>query len=413
MRNVLSSIAKRRVLAAALAIALTGGSAAAQTPDSSPPADSRGNEIQQEQAAKAAAQHAYVPNIAERTFLSIEDHGGFGAVRPLSPAFVGIKAGSGLALGVASGRQFSEGDVLQATAAYSIRNYKMVEGAYRSRPLAGDRLSFSGRVRWQDATAVAFYGLGPATPHTRADYRERKTEASVQARLDPVRFIELTGGTGYEHFNIGPGTSNRSSVGELFTPVQAPGLEADPTFLHSVVSAAFDTRASPGYSRSGTLLRGLFHDYRDRNGGPYSFQAREAIAQQLVPILHGNWVLDFEAHLWTTKGVGGDTVPYFLMPTLGGGTFLRGFGNYRFRDRNALLLTGEYRWYVQEYVDGVIFYDAGKVAPTLGGIDLSGLEHDYGAGVNFHSTVSTVLRIQVARSREGTRLILGFSPPAF
>jgi hemolysin activation/secretion protein len=106
-------------------------------------------------------------------------------------------------------------------------------------------------------------------------------------------------------------------------------------------------------------------------------------------------------------------VPFFLMPSLGGGNFLRGFRNYRFRDRHAILLTGEYRWYAQEYLDGVLFYEAGKVAPTIGDLDLDHLERSYGVGLQVHSPGTTMLRLELARSREGLRFIFGFSPAAF
>jgi hypothetical protein len=78
-----------------------------------------------------------------------------------------------------------------------------------------------------------------------------------------------------------------------------------------------------------------------------------------------------------------------------------------------MLLTAQYRWYVQEYLDGVLFYEAGKVAPRFGDLDLENLEKSYGIGFHFHSPRITVLRLELARSREGLRLIFGLSPAVF
>jgi hypothetical protein len=102
-------------------------------------------------------------------------------------------------------------------------------------------------------------------------------------------------------------------------------------------------------------------------------------------------------------------VPFFLLPDLGGSD-LRGFDNYRFRNRHSMLLTAEYRWYAQEFLDGAIFYDAGKAVPRRGDLDFTGLKSSYGAGIRLHGPRTTALRIDVARSREGTRLIFAFSP---
>ena len=55
------------------------------------------------------------------------------------------------------------------------------------------------------------------------------------------------------------------------------------------------------------------------------------------------------------------------MPDLGGSHTLRGYPTWRFRDRNRLLLTGEYRWTAGPFVDMALFLDAGKVAPRVAG----------------------------------------------
>ena len=73
-------------------------------------------------------------------------------------------------------------------------------------------------------------------------------------------------------------------------------------------------------------------------------------------------------------------------------------GSYRFRDRHSILATAEYRWYVQEYVEMAIFYDAGKVVPRKGDLDFTGLKSDIGIGLRFHTPQTTVLRFEVARS---------------
>ena len=43
-------------------------------------------------------------------------------------------------------------------------------------------------------------------------------------------------------------------------------------------------------------------------------------------------------------------------------------------------------------------------------LDFTGLKHDYGFGARFHTPFSTVLRIDVARSSEGTSLVFATSP---
>jgi outer membrane translocation and assembly module TamA len=115
----------------------------------------------------------------------------------------------------------------------------------------------------------------------------------------------------------------------------------------------------------------------------------------------------------------GAVVPYYLQYTLGGNSLsafrpntigsdgtkatLRGFQNYRFRDRDLLLMQAEYRVPLRANVDATVFYDAGQVAgrvPDLfkdikqggglsvsymrGGVALVRLDAGHGSGEGLH-----------------------------
>jgi hypothetical protein len=241
-----------------------------------------------------------------------------------------------------------------------------------------------------------------------AKYAETKTELSGFSTFRPVRLLRFAAGAGVERYET---SLARLPEEPAFTPLieAAPGLGADPRYLHGYGSAAIDSRDGEGYSRHGTLLSATLHGYHEQNGGLYSFRRVDGHAEQYVPILHGNWVLYFGLHASTTSTSPGHIVPFFLMPDLGGNE-LRGFVNYRFRDRHSLLATVEYRWYAQEYLDAAIFYDAGKTVPDRSALDFTGLKSSVGAGIRIHGPQTTVLRFDVAHSREGLRFILAFSP---
>lgn len=393
MRNCYS------LLAAFVLAAATG--AFAQEPAS------RAEEQASRQEEKARTAHPEQKNWLERRILDIENGGGFGAPRGLFGAFGDIKQGSGIAIGPAYAKLFDNGTVAQLKAVYSIRNFKLAQFSVHAPPLARGRLRLSTRARWQDAPSLPFYALGTPSPKTRADYSETKTEFSASAAFRPVRLLRFGGSLGFERFDTGPGGSNRPRIETFFTGV--PGLNADPDFLHGSVSAAVDSRDGDLYTRRGTLLRATLHDYRQQNDGPYSFQRIDGAAEQYLPILRGNWVIYLGLHASTTTADQGHEVPFFLMPDIGGSD-LRGYGNYRFRDRHSMVFTAEYRWYAQEFVDVALFYDAGKAVANRRDLDFSGLQSDVGAGLRFHGPQTTALRLEVAHSREGFRFIFAFSP---
>jgi outer membrane protein assembly factor BamA len=98
------------------------------------------------------------------------------------------------------------------------------------------------------------------------------------------------------------------------------------------------------------------------------------------------------------------------METLGGARTLRGFREYRYRDRRNLLLNLEYRWEVWNYVDFGLFADAGKVFRDPDDLDFGGLQAGYGFGLRVHTPGGTQFRIDLARSNEGIKLHVGGGP---
>jgi outer membrane protein assembly factor BamA len=106
-------------------------------------------------------------------------------------------------------------------------------------------------------------------------------------------------------------------------------------------------------------------------------------------------------------------VPFFVMPALGGGSTLRGFTSWRFRDQNSLLLQAEWRIMVNRFMDTAFFYDTGKVAPRASDLGFNNLQHNYGFGVRFHGPTTTPLRVEVARSSENSFQIVFASSASF
>jgi outer membrane protein assembly factor BamA len=101
-------------------------------------------------------------------------------------------------------------------------------------------------------------------------------------------------------------------------------------------------------------------------------------------------------------------VPFYFQPALGGSRMLRGFREFRFRDRNSLMLTAEYRWEASWLLDGALFVDAGKVTRERGDLNFRDLDVSYGFGFRVHNNSAFVTRLDLAFSREGFIPLLRF-----
>jgi outer membrane protein assembly factor BamA len=156
------------------------------------------------------------------------------------------------------------------------------------------------------------------------------------------------------------------------------------------------------------MYRIQFDDYRERDLDLYSFRSLEAEVRQLIPILRANWVISLRGLATVADIDDTSLVPFFLLPSLGGGSTLRGYPDFRFRDRNRLFVGAELRWTPARFMDMALFYDAGKVAARREDLDFDGLKNSYGIGMRIIGPEGYIFRAEVARSREhNLRLIFG------
>jgi outer membrane protein assembly factor BamA len=121
----------------------------------------------------------------------------------------------------------------------------------------------------------------------------------------------------------------------------------------------------------------------------------------VVLAVHG-WVV-------TTPRDNETSVPFYMLPSLGGANTLRSFTDYRFHDRNMLLANAELRIAMMTHVDLAMFADAGNVAARIQDLDLD--KQSYGAGLRFHTRRQTFARVDVAQGSEGWRFLFRLTDP--
>jgi hypothetical protein len=337
--------------------------------------------------------------------------GGFHFTKNLAIVFGGIKSGSGIALGPAISHKFEDGAYVQVKGVYSVKKFKLLQARYDTRKFWDDRASVVARVRWQDAPKLHLYRLGPDAPDLNVDWGEEKTEASARLRLQLPPTFRIGTGFGIEKYETAGGRIDLAPLPSgLFLEAvpPPPGLGTKPVYAHAFFSAAHDSRVTPEYSRTGQLFEASIHTYNDVKDGRDPFGRFEAIAQQLVPT-GDKGVLDVSAQTWLSLSDGDRAVPFFLMPTLGGSSYLRAYPSYRFRDRHALLLKAEYRWPIHKMIDLAGLAEGGKVAPEIDGLKLSNMAESLAVGIRVHTKTSSLVDLDFAHGRDGFKFTIGFN----
>ena len=314
--------------------------------------------------------------------------------------------GSGLAGGVGYLGRYPRAISVTTFAGASINGSHRIEGSFTGPRFANRTLRPYVRGSYIDAKRVAFFGLGSETlAGDRVRYEFTPKSVSADLAFTPSSWFELDGGFEFLAFGTEAGLAPASL---LFT---GPAFGERVRYQVTRGSAAVDTRLSPGYSTSGTLLRAAHELYDERRDLPYDFRLTELEAVQLVPLLHEQFVLAFRGLTTFTHSDGDDDVPLPLLPHIGGGNTVRGLQNRRYQDRNRAVVTAEYRWRPSRSIDMALFVDAGQVAAERRQLRLKEFDTAWGIGMRLHGPTFTALRIEGARSSQGWVLIFAGGPP--
>jgi hypothetical protein len=374
-----------------------------------PQEPSRIGVIEQAQADKVKTLHPYPVSTGERIMNKVEDIIVGGGLH-WHPFLENAYKGGGFALGLGYMHHVSSYNLLDVRGSYSIRNYKRAEVEFMAPRMFQRRGTLSLLAGYREATQVGFYGTGTdSVKEDRANYGLQQWHGSATMSIRPTRrLLLLRGGVELSEIKQQAGEGSAPSVDTIFTPATLPGLDSRITYLHTQGTVGLDWRTAADYSRRGGFYGATVHDFTDTDD-EFGFQQVDYEVVQHIPILRETWALSLRGLVQTTFLKGDQEIPFYMLPSLGGGNNLRGYSSWRFRDRNSLLLQGEWRIMVNRFMDTAFFFDAGKVTRLTADLDLDGLKHDFGFGVRFHGPISTPLRVDLAKSPEGLVLVFATS----
>jgi len=304
---------------------------------------------------------------------------------------------------------------LDMSAAVSWNYYTMAQVAFDLPHLAHDHLSIGVQTRYQDSLAIDYFGVGNETTlGEQTAYRFKNFDVLATGRVQANRWLAIDGRVGWiprPDLLAAKGRVTVPNTIDQFTEATAPGITKQHAFVHADLSVLADSRDHPGHPTKGGFYRATAAVYADQDGGAYTFRRYEAEDVQYVPLGTPQWVLGLRAWGVFSDTSNGATVPFYLMPAMGGKNTLRGFYSYRFHDNDMAIASIESRWVLLTHMDVAAFADVGRVAATLSDFDGHNVRHSFGAGIRVHNATSTLLRIDAGHSRDGWRLFFVMSEP--
>jgi hypothetical protein len=262
-------------------------------------------------------------------------------------------------------------------------------------------------------TQVNYFGVGAdSLVSQRSEYRLRDTDVAGYGIVRAKGWLSFGGRFGWMKqptlsSSVGPFDQNFPDALLVF-PTD-PGITGQTSLLHGGATIEADTRDSQSRPTRGGWYRAAADAYSDRALHRFSFRRYEVEGLQFVPILGQRWVVALHGWGAFSDTPSDNSVPFYMLPSIGGSNTLRGYHDYRFHDRQMLVVNAESRWVLFSHVDAAAFVDAGNVAARVGALNLD--KTSYGAGLRVHSRTSTVVRLDVAHGSEGWLLFFRLGDP--
>jgi hypothetical protein len=255
-----------------------------------------------------------------------------------------------------------------------------------------------------------FWGVGPGSVAAdESDYRWDRWEVAAAGSYRSSH-LGVRAGVAREENQVAPGLDGDTpNLSRRFDPATLFGADEETRFLRFDLKGMLDLVRWEELQQRGFRAEGGPTVFRGVGGTDEDFVRWDLALSGYLPInrrqqlaLHGLGVVH--------AGATGRGVPFTHLASLGGERGLRGFATDRFRDRHTAALMSEWRYEVWREkhgnvrVEGLLFLDAGAVAPEVEALGEDGLETSWGIGARVLAVDDVVVLGYVGLGGDRTRL---------
>ena len=249
-------------------------------------------------------------------------------------------------------------------------------------------LSLNGRAF--SRSDRGFYGFGPRSPNTLANFTETRFEGFATAALDVGNHFHLGASEGFRADHNGPGAS--PSIDPLVAPT-LPGFNGTDLAM-ATFEARLDSRPDLDTPQGARIATNVTYA-RDVTDAERVFVAVRADAEAAIEISKPDRVLTVRGLVSDAVPLGSEPVPFLEQSMLGMGDHV-GFHWGRYRDNAAVLFELRYRYPVAYFLDMQWVASVGNVfAKDFSDFDARDFTTSISVGFRTRRTGRTPLRFLV------------------
>jgi hypothetical protein len=301
-------------------------------------------------------------------------------------------------------------------AAVSQNKYWAVDGSFAFQGVGLHEWRFEPYARARSMKRLNYFGIGnESLEENRSDFAMLDRRAGATGYYRPVGWLAIGGrGEGFWPRTDSGESPDVPSIEAQFDPSQRPGFADQTNYIYfgTFVNINYPYVRSERPRRGGDYMVSV-GGFRDVSGTHHSFTRVEIEGQERFTVAGRDRALTIHGRLSSSTSGSSDTVPFYMMDTLGGADNLRGFKetviggdeatstlrsfeSFRFRDRATALMQIDFRQRVWSQVWLSVFADAGVVAPSVRALSLDDLHRGIGVGLSVFRANALAIRAEFA-----------------
>lgn len=300
---------------------------------------------------------------------------------------------------------FSENSKLTLAARIGLNRRQKYEFELKRVSLFGGKITGGFNATYRLETDESFFGLGPDSDFDdERNFSHEKTSLELNLGRIWGQTVYVGSQLGVDVNNIlkGRGT-NSPPLSDDPNAAALPGFDDQVRMGRVAMDVEIDNRDFPGSPTRGWLARAGAGYYAEIDDDSYGFWK---FAGDIATTLHVAYRRVFDIRLAgeATETLGDRLAPFYYLSEMGNYETARGFSKGRYRDRNAVYGTVQYRWPVRRGTDAILFVDAGEVFDDLDRFKRKRVQVGWGGGFRFFSSRDVVARLEIGKSRDEYRL---------
>ena len=320
----------------------------------------------------------------------------------LTPALGGL----GQRSGIGGALRFDRFNPLFLEAGWTFRGWQLYRGGFTGN-WGNTNVEFA--VGWYRQNSLLFWGFGPESlDDDDSEFRWDQSFFTMTGRVPFGRKVRLEVGAGFERNDV------RFREGPLtVVPVFGEGVTK---FAQANANLVWDLSYIEKFQARGARFSLGGAGFLGSEDTSTEFIRVSGSGEGYLP-LNDRQQLALRALVDIMRGNEAGDIPFMYLSEIGGTEVLRSYNTDRFRDRDRLALTAEWRYEVwrdlheRSRIEGFVFWDEATVARTLGSIEEFRTSLGFGARFIFGYRVRAITFL--AFGAEGARFTFSFTTVEF